>query len=866
MFFTVIAAPQSGSGATFLQLVIAKGGDIRLGACNLLSSCFWEAKKSLQELDEMRASLGKISARLFESQVQTSFSEGSLCCAEDLSGNLVVQIPVGSQVLRLTLFLIKDSVLLGRSMELLFLNMLHHQVVLPQTSSSAENTLALSIPPPASDVCSTSQDHVIFHTDRAPSKYREVPNANEGYRPPFVKGSSAGAHQRLFVERVTPSGVVLGPPSPLPDGRTPSADPAPDKSKGTSPSGSAPTVSTTPQRAAHPMGVGGQQILELEPTSSVSRSEPPQEVRRSSLDVEDLGTIRKLRNLNSGRVVFSKVSSQKRRQWLHSDSLGKEEEVENLDGGDSAFTMDTASGVGMSPLPSPIALPSPARAMLRPSITDVRLPVDTCLDILTEIQEEFANNSLHEETISKLDYVRTVLIDNTLYEPELFASKSPGGVSGDGRRASESSSSRRDSSATQEEDEEMAQFVRNELVCKRTPPNNRMNTTLRGFMGAFRFAQKLKSRASKAMNRRLTSAPQEFMLPILEGIHLWEFDMFELANMTGRPLYYTGVSILHKYGLIRRLNLEEDKLKAYLAQLERTYRPNPYHNNIHAADVTQTLFFFLHEGRFDSKLEDIDLFAAIIAACVHDVDHPGFNNNFLIHTSAEQALVYNDISVLENHHCRIAFQMLSQEEYNFLKPLPADLRRQFRDTLISMVLSTDMGKHFDFVGKFQTLRKRGFDPENRSDVILLLQVLLKCSDVSNPAKHLRTYKHWADRVMEEFFQQGDLEKQLGLPVSPFMDRSKPSKPKCQVGFIDYMIKPLYQILGEFEPKLQFAIEIIDRNREYWSEQQAADMAKQASAASKTTSTTISTTTTATTSSPAGLVEKTPAETEASGSH
>ena len=143
------------------------------------------------------------------------------------------------------------------------------------------------------------------------------------YRPPFVKGSSAGAHQRLFVERVTPSGVVLGPPSPLPDGRTPSADPAPDKSKGTSPSGSAPTVSTTPQRAAHPMGVGGQQILELEPTSSVSRSEPPQEVRRSSLDVEDLGTIRKLRNLNSGRVVFSKVSSQKRRQWLHSDSLGK---------------------------------------------------------------------------------------------------------------------------------------------------------------------------------------------------------------------------------------------------------------------------------------------------------------------------------------------------------------------------------------------------------------------------------------------------------------------------------------------------------------------------------------------------------------
>ena len=69
------------------------------------------------------------------------------------------------------------------------------------------------------------------------------------------------------------------------------------------------------------------------------------------------------------------------------------------------------------------------------------------------------------------------------------------------------------------------------------------------------------------------------MLPCDSDCGLASRSGIHFIGNAGRPLYYTGVSILHKYGLIRRLNLEEDKLKAYLAQLERTYRPNPYHNN-----------------------------------------------------------------------------------------------------------------------------------------------------------------------------------------------------------------------------------------------------------------------------------------------
>jgi len=56
------------------------------------------------------------------------------------------------------------------------------------------------------------------------------------------------------------------------------------------------------------------------------------------------------------------------------------------------------------------------------------------------------------------------------------------------------------------------------------------------------------------------------------------------------------------------------------------------------------------------------------------------------------------------------------------------------------------------------------------------------------------------RVMEEFFMQGDKEKELGLPTSPFMDREKTSVAQCQIGFINVLVKPLHaefcQFLGD----------------------------------------------------------------------
>lgn len=65
-------------------------------------------------------------------------------------------------------------------------------------------------------------------------------------------------------------------------------------------------------------------------------------------------------------------------------------------------------------------------------------------------------------------------------------------------------------------------------------------------------------------------------------------------------------------------------------------------------------------------------------------------------------------------------------------------------------------------------------------VLQVLQNMVHCSDLSNPTKPLDIYRKWVDRVMEEFFRQGDMERKQGLDISPMCDRLTATVEKSQV--------------------------------------------------------------------------------------
>ena len=122
----------------------------------------------------------------------------------------------------------------------------------------------------------------------------------------------------------------------------------------------------------------------------------------------------------------------------------------------------------------------------------------------------------------------------------------------------------------------------------------------------------------------------------------------------------------------------------------------------------------------------------MLAAAVHDYAHPGLSNPFLIATRSETAVLYNDQSVLEMFHTAGAFRvMFSTPGCDITEGMSRDQFRQFRETIVSMVLATDLKVHFEHLGRLKTrIATDAFVSVERKDVLFLLGQALHAADTS----------------------------------------------------------------------------------------------------------------------------------------
>ncbi|XP_058150716.1 high affinity cAMP-specific and IBMX-insensitive 3',5'-cyclic phosphodiesterase 8A isoform X1 [Dasypus novemcinctus] len=322
----------------------------------------------------------------------------------------------------------------------------------------------------------------------------------------------------------------------------------------------------------------------------------------------------------------------------------------------------------------------------------------------------------------------------------------------------------------------------------------------------------------------------------MENEESWDFDIFDLEAATNkRPLIYLGLKMFARFGICEFLNCSESTMRSWLQIIEANYHSsNPYHNSTHSADVLHATAYFLSRERIKQTLDPVDEAAALIAAIIHDVDHPGRTNSFLCNAGSQLAILYNDTAVLESHHAALAFQLTIQDDKcNIFKNMERNDYRTLRQSIIDMVLATEMTKHFEHVNKFvnsinkplAALEENGETNKNTEDVTTMLRMpetrtlikrmLIKCADVSNPCRPLEYCIQWAARISEEYFAQTDEEKQQGLPVvMPVFDRNTCSIPKSQISFIDYFITDMFDAWDAFVD-LPDLMQHLDNNFKYW---------------------------------------------------
>uniref|UniRef100_A0A8C1S7T2 Phosphodiesterase n=1 Tax=Cyprinus carpio TaxID=7962 RepID=A0A8C1S7T2_CYPCA len=318
---------------------------------------------------------------------------------------------------------------------------------------------------------------------------------------------------------------------------------------------------------------------------------------------------------------------------------------------------------------------------------------------------------------------------------------------------------------------------------------------------------------------------EDLLAKELEDFDKWGVDIFKISEYSGnRPLTVAMYTIFQERDLLKSFKIPVDTFITYMMALEENYHADvAYHNSIHAADVVQSTNVLLSTPALEAVFTDLEILAAMFASAIHDVDHPGVSNQFLVNTNSELALMYNDSSVLENHHLAVGFKLLQEENCDIFQNLTKKQRQSLRKMVIDMVLATDMSKHMNLLADLKTMVETKKVTslgvlllDNYSDRIQVLQNMVHCADLSNPTKPLELYRQWTNRIMVEFFTQGDRERDKGIEISPMCDKHNASIEKSQVGFIDYIVHPLWETWADLvHPDAQEILDMLEDNREWY---------------------------------------------------
>lgn len=290
----------------------------------------------------------------------------------------------------------------------------------------------------------------------------------------------------------------------------------------------------------------------------------------------------------------------------------------------------------------------------------------------------------------------------------------------------------------------------------------------------------------------------------------WSFDTLRIDEETGgKSLSFVTSAVLDfNCNLLSGRPEMTAALKRVMARAETRYNTTPnvrYHNHIHGADVMQALHYFLRHSAFFDKLSvgrdpGLMMMAAMCAAGLHDIDHVGLTNSFLVKSGHALAQEHGSTSVLEKHHAAIANSLLI--DFPFAS---RNERNEFLKIVTELILATDLSRHHQMVSS----------PPVVGEGIESLCFLLHAADVSNNGRVREVSVQWTERLMEEFFHQGDLERELQIGVTPMMDRSVCNVARVQIGFIDVIARPLYVALCGLVDGLEHIVELMDANRAAW---------------------------------------------------
>lgn len=280
-------------------------------------------------------------------------------------------------------------------------------------------------------------------------------------------------------------------------------------------------------------------------------------------------------------------------------------------------------------------------------------------------------------------------------------------------------------------------------------------------------------------------------------------------------------------------HIDVQQLRAFAIAVGDGYRDNRFHNFMHAVDVLHGAFRYMKLMMVQRVLYMHEIFALLVAALGHDLGHVGLNNKFLIETQDELAIFYNDNAPLENLHCHLLFEILAKPKFNVFSKVSPEQYKEVRQTIIDVILHTDTHKHWRLIKELQLLYEMHtglFDVETSQQQVtpqqakelkkddhkkLLMRMVLHAADFSDQTKPFAIAQEWGYRILEEFANQGEQEKLLGIPVPIQNDKANVNRPLSQLTYIEHFIVPMVAAEVKIFPSWYQSAVLLESNCSHW---------------------------------------------------
>ncbi|KAJ8964310.1 hypothetical protein NQ317_014822 [Molorchus minor] len=317
------------------------------------------------------------------------------------------------------------------------------------------------------------------------------------------------------------------------------------------------------------------------------------------------------------------------------------------------------------------------------------------------------------------------------------------------------------------------------------------------------------------------------------------FDYFD-EQVANAFSIYCGISIMH--------SLMYKRIQDAQARSKLSNELMIYHMKVGNQDVVDVIMCpnphdepcfekFTFTPRKNSAKRNsmkLEALAYFVSCLCHDIDHRGTTNSFQQQSNSVLASLYSsEGSVMERHHLSQTLCILNTEGCNFLESLNREDYRRCLDLIKDMILATDLATHYKIHSRQLTMAEEGYDKTSSEHRYYLCGLLMTCADLSDQTKsvfrvslamlileyhNFRTglkQKRVAQLIYSEFFNQGDLEKQMGKEPANMMDREKASIPDHQVEFLTECCLCIFRILAVIFPSAKILVGAIKRNIICW---------------------------------------------------